>query len=49
MMPVIVKQDVTVVPSAKTGKDVQAFEGSCEVDDHLLIAGTGKFMHYFLF
>ena len=49
MMPIIGKQEVTVVPSAKTGKDVQALEESCKKDEHLLIGDTVKFLHYFLF
>lgn len=49
MMPVIGKQEVSCVPSAKSGKHVPVLEESCKKDKHVLIAGTGKFLHHILF
>lgn len=49
MMRIIGKRQPAVVPSAKTGKNVYMPEQYVEVDEHLLIAGTGKFLHHILF
>lgn len=48
-MRIIGKQEATVVPSAKTGKDVYKPEQCDEVGEHVLIAGTVQFLHYVLF
>ncbi len=48
-MHIIGKPEVSVVSSAKTGKDVQVLQECYEVYKHLLVAGTIKFLHHVLF